>query len=167
MSSETKAPKVPIARVKRIIKQDDDIAGVSSSALFAQYFTEQALLSAQGERRKKLQYADFANAVANNDQLEFLSDLVPKKVPFRKVLEHRQQPSDKQGIRKFFSPDGEKPGLAGEEGAQTETKPDSQEDNENKMDVDTNNDENETRDTGTENNPISLDDDGNATTAST
>jgi hypothetical protein len=35
MSSENKAPKVPIARVKRIIKQDDDIAGVSSSAVYS------------------------------------------------------------------------------------------------------------------------------------
>jgi hypothetical protein len=36
MSSENKAPKVPIARVKRIIKQDDDICGVvSSSAVYS------------------------------------------------------------------------------------------------------------------------------------
>lgn len=120
-------------------------------------------MSAQGERRKKLQYLDFANAVANSDQLEFLSDLVPKKVPFRKVVENRQQQTEKQGIRKFFSPEGEK-GAAGEDGAQPEPKPEPHDDNENKMDVDTNNEE---KDTGTENNPISFDDDGNTTTTST
>lgn len=106
----TRAPKVPIARVKRIIKQDDDVVGVSNSAvysiaaateLFAQYFTEQALLSAQGDRRKKLQYGDFASAVSNTEQLEFLSDLVPKKVPYKKVIEHKQ--AKEQGIRKYFT----------------------------------------------------------------
>lgn len=130
-------------------------------------------MSAQGERRKKLQYSDFANAVANSDQLEFLSDLVPKKVPFRKVVENRQQHTEKQGIRKFFTPDGEKSEQAGavtEDGAQIEVKAAAQEDSENKMDVDTNSDEKVaygTQNTGTETNPISLDDDGNTTTAST
>jgi DNA polymerase epsilon subunit 4 len=75
---------VPLARVKRIMKQDDDIVTVSSGAvvamaaateMFVQYFTEQALMASRANpnKRKNLQYNDFASAVAMCSELEFLS----------------------------------------------------------------------------------------------
>jgi histone H3/H4 len=94
---------LPLARVKRIMKQDDEIVTVSSGAviavaaateLFVQYLTEQALLVARGEKHKKLTYNDFANAVARVEQLEFLSGLVPKTIPYKKVLERKQAAKD-------------------------------------------------------------------------
>ncbi|CAN6610506.1 hypothetical protein TRVA0_004S02740 [Trichomonascus vanleenenianus] len=113
-------PTIPLARVKRIIKQDDEVVTVSSGAvyaiatateLFANYFAEQAYLSAQADKRKKLQYQDFATAVANIDQLEFLADIVPKKVPYRKVVEHQKAASsvqiDKNQTTLKFGADGQ------------------------------------------------------------
>uniref|UniRef100_A0A060THF0 ARAD1D30426p n=1 Tax=Blastobotrys adeninivorans TaxID=409370 RepID=A0A060THF0_BLAAD len=96
MSNEDRVFKIPIARVKRIIKADEDITTVSTGAvyaiaaateLFTHYFAEQACLSAQADKRKKLNYSDFATAVQNTDQLEFLSDIVPKKIAYRKIVE--------------------------------------------------------------------------------
>lgn len=78
---------LPIAKIKRIFKMDQDYAGASSSAvytaglateLFVQYFAEQASLLAKMEKRKKIQYKDFANAVSAHDSLNFLGDTVPK-----------------------------------------------------------------------------------------
>lgn len=78
---------LPIARIKRIFKLDPDYAGASASAvytaglateLFVQYFVEQASLLAKMDKRKKIQYKDFANAVSAHDSLNFLSDTVPK-----------------------------------------------------------------------------------------
>lgn len=73
---------LPIARVKRIIKQDDEITACSTSAvyaiasateLFIKYFTEQALLRTKFEKRKKMSYNDFAEAVSSVNELQFLS----------------------------------------------------------------------------------------------
>lgn len=90
---------LPLARVKRIIKQDEDIVACSTSAVYAiasatvgihaqgreektnmirqemfvQYLTEQALLRARLEKRKRMHYNDFADAVASIDQLQFLN----------------------------------------------------------------------------------------------
>lgn len=103
-SHETRAKvpypiSLPLARVKRIMKQDDEIVTISSGAvvavaaateLFVQYFTEQALFMARGDKRKKLMYNDFANAVSRVEQLEFLTGLVPKTIPYKTVLERKQ-----------------------------------------------------------------------------
>lgn len=73
---------LPIARVKRIIKQDDEITACSTSAvyaiasateLFIKHFTEQALLRTKCEKRKKMSYNDFADAVSSVSELQFLS----------------------------------------------------------------------------------------------
>jgi histone H3/H4 len=73
---------LPIARVKRIIKQDDEITACSTSAvyaiasateLFIKHFTEQALLRTKFEKRKKMSYNDFAEAVSSVSELQFLS----------------------------------------------------------------------------------------------
>ncbi|ODQ67435.1 histone-fold-containing protein, partial [Nadsonia fulvescens var. elongata DSM 6958] len=90
---------LPIARIKRIIKQDDDVVQCSSAAtvaiaaateLFVQYFAEQAMIMARGEKRKKLNYSDFATAVVKIDQLEFLSDLVPRTTTLRKLVREKK-----------------------------------------------------------------------------
>lgn len=102
-NSKGNIASLPLARVKRIMKQDDEIVSVSSGAviavaaatdIFIQYFTEQALLVARGEKHKKLSYNDFANAVARVEQLEFLSELVPKTIPYKKVIERKQAGKD-------------------------------------------------------------------------
>ncbi|KAK9491910.1 histone-fold-containing protein [Lipomyces doorenjongii] len=73
---------LPLARVKRIIKLDEDVRACSNSAAFAvtvatemfiQYMCEQGLHMSRSDRRKTLHYKDLANAVHKLDELEFLS----------------------------------------------------------------------------------------------
>lgn len=104
MSSQTQTPvgepvRIPVARIKRIIKQDPDIMAVNNTAvfnvagavqLFVGHVAEQALLNARANGRARLTYNDFARAIANNEELGFLRELVPETVPFQQVKEARE-----------------------------------------------------------------------------
>ncbi|KAI5967447.1 DPB3 [Candida theae] len=85
--SESQQMSLPLSKIKKIFKMDPDYLGASQGAvyatglateLFVQYFVEQASLMAKVDKRKKIQYKDFANAVASHDALNFLSDTIPK-----------------------------------------------------------------------------------------
>lgn len=88
--------QLPLSRVKRVIAQDPDINTCSNNAafvitlateMFIQHLTEEALKQVKLERkpRRNIQYKDVANAVQHQDNLEFLSDLVPKTVKFKDI----------------------------------------------------------------------------------
>ncbi|KHN97932.1 Histone-like transcription factor and archaeal histone family protein [Metarhizium album ARSEF 1941] len=85
-----------VSRVKKIINQDSDIAMCSNNAafvitlaaeMFIQHLAEEANTQAKLDRkpRRNIQYKDVANAVSTHDHLEFLEDVVPKTVPYRKA----------------------------------------------------------------------------------
>ncbi|KAK6345972.1 hypothetical protein TWF730_010309 [Orbilia blumenaviensis] len=88
---------LPLARVRKIIKLDDDIDACTPAAAFlisvaAEEFiwhiAEQAhkMTKVEKKPRKNIQYKDLANAVARIDNLEFLSDVIPRTVPFGKAM---------------------------------------------------------------------------------
>ncbi|KAK5136576.1 hypothetical protein LTR08_002590 [Meristemomyces frigidus] len=87
---------LPLARVKKIIHTDDDIGNCSNNAaflitvateMFLQHLVEQAYNIVKSERkpRRNLAYRDVASAVARVENLEFLTDVVPKTVPYKQV----------------------------------------------------------------------------------
>ncbi|KAM4064663.1 histone-like transcription factor (CBF/NF-Y) and archaeal histone domain-containing protein [Hirsutella rhossiliensis] len=88
--------QLPLSRVKKIISQDSDIAMCSNNAafiitcateMFIQHISDAAHTQAKLERkpRRNIQYKDVATAVSHQDNLEFLEDIIPKTVPFRKI----------------------------------------------------------------------------------
>ncbi|KAK6524555.1 hypothetical protein TWF281_011460 [Arthrobotrys megalospora] len=88
---------LPLARVRKIIKLDDDIDACTPAAAFlisiaAEEFiwhlAEQAhkMTKVEKKPRKNIQYKDLANAVARIDNLEFLADVIPRTVPFGKAM---------------------------------------------------------------------------------
>ncbi|KAK5077914.1 hypothetical protein LTR64_003684 [Lithohypha guttulata] len=96
---------LPLARVKKIIAQDEDISQASNSAAFAisvateeflRYLTEQAFNVAKSEAkpRKNIQYKDIAAAVSKLDNLQFLSDVVPRTITYKQVKEKDQKVKD-------------------------------------------------------------------------
>ncbi|CUM48826.1 DNA polymerase epsilon subunit C [Debaryomyces fabryi] len=96
---EEESLSLPLSKIKRIFKMDSDYLAASLSAvyatglateLFIQYFTEQALVLAKMDKRKKLQYKDFSNAVASQDSLNFLSDTVPKTQPIGELINNKK-----------------------------------------------------------------------------
>ncbi|GAB7330913.1 hypothetical protein MBLNU13_g02435t1 [Cladosporium sp. NU13] len=87
---------LPLARVKKIISQDDDINSCSNNAafvitvateMFLQHLVEQSHNVVKSERkpRRNIQYRDVANAVARVENLEFLTDVVPKTQTYKQV----------------------------------------------------------------------------------
>ncbi|KAK5165263.1 uncharacterized protein LTR77_009361 [Saxophila tyrrhenica] len=95
---------LPLARVKKIIATDDDISNCSNNAafmitvaaeMFLQHLVEQShnVVKSEKKPRRNIQYRDIANAVARVENLEFLTDVVPKTTTFRqhKANERRAQ----------------------------------------------------------------------------
>lgn len=80
--------------MKKIINTDEDISACSNNAafvitvateMFLQHLVEQAYNIVKSERkpRRNIQYRDVANAVARVENLEFLTDVVPKTVTYK------------------------------------------------------------------------------------
>ncbi|KAM0716938.1 hypothetical protein Q7P37_006790 [Cladosporium fusiforme] len=95
---------LPLARVKKIISQDDDISNCSNNAafvitvateMFLQHLVEQSHNVVKSERkpRRNIQYRDVANAVARVENLEFLTDVVPKTQSFKQVKQKQAKES--------------------------------------------------------------------------
>ncbi|KAJ5939804.1 DNA polymerase epsilon subunit C [Penicillium verhagenii] len=91
---------LPISRIKKIIQLDDDIAQCSNNAtfvvamateMFIQYLAEQGHNVVKSERkpRKTVQYKDLATAVSHIDNLEFLSDVIPKTTTYKQFKEKK------------------------------------------------------------------------------
>ncbi|KIW86390.1 hypothetical protein Z517_01786 [Fonsecaea pedrosoi CBS 271.37] len=96
----TGSTALPLARVKKVIAQDEDITQCSNPAAFAisvateifiRYLTEQAHNVVKSERkpRRNIAYKDIATAVSRVDNLEFLSDTVPKTKTYRQFKEEK------------------------------------------------------------------------------
>ncbi|KAE8447700.1 hypothetical protein EG329_010507 [Mollisiaceae sp. DMI_Dod_QoI] len=96
----TGTTQLPLSRVKKMMQIDQDINASSTAAsfvitlateMFVQYLAEQAHNVVKSERkpRRNIQYRDLANAVARNDNLEFLGDIVPQTVPYKAVKEKK------------------------------------------------------------------------------
>ncbi|KAI4165504.1 MAG: hypothetical protein LQ342_000914 [Letrouitia transgressa] len=61
--------------------------------MFIRYLAEQAMNVVKSERkpRRNIQYKDLANAVARIDNLEFLSDVIPKTTTYREYKEKKSR----------------------------------------------------------------------------
>ncbi|KAJ9486119.1 hypothetical protein VN97_g7222 [Penicillium thymicola] len=99
---------LPIARIKKIIQLDEDIVQCSNNAtfviamateMFIQYLAEQGHNVVKSERkpRKTVQYKDLASAVSHTDNLEFLSDVIPKTTTYKQFKEKKAKDAANQG----------------------------------------------------------------------
>ncbi|KAF2488127.1 histone-fold-containing protein, partial [Neohortaea acidophila] len=90
----TGSASLPLARVKKIIASDPDVSNCSNNAafmitvaaeMFIQHLVEQSYNVVKSERkpRRNIQYRDVANAVARAENLEFLTDVVPKTMTWK------------------------------------------------------------------------------------
>ncbi|OOQ85471.1 CBF/NF-Y family transcription factor [Penicillium brasilianum] len=97
---------LPISRIKKIVQLDDDIVQCSNNAtfviamateMFIQYLAEQGHNVVKSERkpRKTVQYKDLATAVSHIDNLEFLSDVIPKTTTYKQFKENKAKDAAK------------------------------------------------------------------------
>lgn len=83
---------LPLARIKKIMKSDDEVKMISAEApvlfakaceLFILDLTMRAWSHADSHLRRTLMREDVATAVAESDMFDFLLDVVPRTVPGR------------------------------------------------------------------------------------
>ncbi|PQE17313.1 histone-like transcription factor and archaeal histone protein [Rutstroemia sp. NJR-2017a BVV2] len=90
----TGTTQLPLSRVKKIIGVDQDIHMCSNNAafvitlateMFIQYLAESGHNVVKSERkpRRNIQYRDLSSAVSHIDNLEFLSDVIPRTIPLK------------------------------------------------------------------------------------
>ena len=81
---------LPLARIKKIMKSDDNVHMISSDApillaraceMFIQDLTLRSWNSTEETKRKTLQKADISAALSTTDLFDFLVDIVPREKP--------------------------------------------------------------------------------------
>ncbi|KAJ1917215.1 hypothetical protein IWQ60_007849 [Tieghemiomyces parasiticus] len=106
LTAQSGGCELPLARVRKVIKEDRDIHmcqadAVYAIALAAQKFiedlAESAAQASQEQKRKTVAYKDLVNVVSDNMRLDFVADIIPAAVPMQKALERRKADEGRSG----------------------------------------------------------------------
>ncbi|KAG0172845.1 hypothetical protein DFQ28_009808 [Apophysomyces sp. BC1034] len=90
---------LPLARVKRVIKEDKDVSLINAEAtfcvayateLFMEYLITEGFDRAKRDKRKTVFYKDLASAVSEVEQFEFLEDVIPQTMTLKAAIERRK-----------------------------------------------------------------------------
>lgn len=84
---DLKQQVLPLARIKKIMKLDEDVKMISAEApllfakaaeIFIHELTLRAWIHTEDNKRRTLQRNDIAMAITKYDQFDFLIDIVPR-----------------------------------------------------------------------------------------
>lgn len=87
-SHDFKSHALPLARIKKVMKADEDVKMISAEApilfakgceIFITELTMRAWIHAEENKRRTLQRSDIANAISRSDMFDFLIDIVPRE----------------------------------------------------------------------------------------
>ncbi|XP_047340738.1 nuclear transcription factor Y subunit C-1-like [Impatiens glandulifera] len=87
-TTDFKTHKLPLARIKKIMKADEDVQMISAKApilfskaceMFILELTYRSWLHAEENKRRTLQKNDIAAAITRSDIFDFLVDIVPRE----------------------------------------------------------------------------------------
>ncbi|GJN30901.1 hypothetical protein PR202_gb19246 [Eleusine coracana subsp. coracana] len=114
-ASDFKNHQLPLARIKKIMKADEDVRMISAEApvlfakaceLFILELTIRSWLHAEENKRRTLQRNDVAAAIARTDVFDFLVDIVPRE-------EAKEEPGSALGFAAAAAGGGAVVGAAG------------------------------------------------------
>ncbi|KAJ3090955.1 hypothetical protein HK102_002116 [Quaeritorhiza haematococci] len=97
-----KTHALPIARIKKVMKSDEDVKSLMISAeapmifakaceVFIEELTLRAWMHAEENKRRTLQKSDIATAVTKSDMYDFLIDIVPREPDMLKASSSKKQ----------------------------------------------------------------------------
>eukprot|EP01102_Stenamoeba_stenopodia_P022597 TRINITY_DN9498_c0_g3_i1.p1 TRINITY_DN9498_c0_g3~~TRINITY_DN9498_c0_g3_i1.p1 ORF type:complete len:227 (-),score=47.44 TRINITY_DN9498_c0_g3_i1:80-760(-) len=98
--TDFKNHQLPLARIKKIMKSDEDVRMISADApvlfakaceMFILELTLRAWIHTDDNRRKTLQRSDIAMAITKTDIFDFLIDIVPRDEILSKKKLHEEQ----------------------------------------------------------------------------
>ncbi|CAH0551295.1 unnamed protein product [Brassicogethes aeneus] len=109
---DLKQQVLPLARIKKIMKLDEDVKMISAEApllfakaaeIFIHELTLRAWIHTEDNKRRTLQRNDIAMAITKYDQFDFLIDIVPREdIKPAKVREDGQRPSSQNEVHYYF-----------------------------------------------------------------
>ncbi|KAL0080039.1 histone-fold-containing protein [Phycomyces blakesleeanus] len=97
---------IPLARVKRVIKEDKDVSLINAEAifcvayateLFMEYLVTEGYQRAKRDKRKTVYYKDLASTVTEVEQFEFLEDVIPPTLTLKTAIERRKEALENEG----------------------------------------------------------------------
>lgn len=95
--------RLPLARIRRLIKLDPQVSSVSSDAvslasvateMFCEHLAKQASIYADREKRKTILYKDVCKAINSDERLGWAKEIVPEAITFAKALEAQKKVSE-------------------------------------------------------------------------
>ncbi|KAI8602780.1 histone-fold-containing protein [Dissophora ornata] len=113
-----KVHHLPLARIKKVMKTDDDAKMISADApmifdkgceIFITELTLRAWIHAEENKRRTLQRSDIAAAIAKTDMFDFLIDIVPREeykisLPKEHKTQHGIAAPDRRRSQEMFQP---------------------------------------------------------------
>ncbi|XP_068505175.1 nuclear transcription factor Y subunit gamma isoform X4 [Syngnathus scovelli] len=128
LTVDFRVQELPLARIKKIMKLDEDVKMISAEApvLFAKaaqiFITEltlRAWIHTEDNKRRTLQRNDIAMAITKFDQFDFLIDIVPRDdlKPPKRQEEMRQTVAPAEPVQYYFTL-AQQPGAVQVQGAQ-------------------------------------------------
>ncbi|XP_033949951.1 nuclear transcription factor Y subunit gamma isoform X5 [Pseudochaenichthys georgianus] len=128
LTVDFRVQELPLARIKKIMKLDEDVKMISAEApvLFAKaaqiFITEltlRAWIHTEDNKRRTLQRNDIAMAITKFDQFDFLIDIVPRDdlKPPKRQEEMRQSVAPAEPVQYYFTL-AQQPGAVQVQGAQ-------------------------------------------------
>ncbi|KAF9919427.1 hypothetical protein FBU30_011030 [Linnemannia zychae] len=115
-----KVHHLPLARIKKVMKTDDDVKAKMISAdapmifdkgcdIFITELTLRAWIHAEENKRRTLQRSDIAAAIAKTDMFDFLIDIVPREeykisLPKEHKTHHDLAGPDRRPSQEIFQP---------------------------------------------------------------
>ncbi|XP_066531732.1 nuclear transcription factor Y subunit gamma isoform X8 [Hoplias malabaricus] len=114
LTVDFRVQELPLARIKKIMKLDEDVKMISAEApvLFAKaaqiFITEltlRAWIHTEDNKRRTLQRNDIAMAITKFDQFDFLIDIVPRDdlKPPKRQEEVRQSVTQAEPVQYYFT----------------------------------------------------------------
>ncbi|CAG8496772.1 1393_t:CDS:2 [Paraglomus brasilianum] len=118
--SDFKNHPLPLARIKKVMKSDQDVKMISAEApilfskaceIFISEITMRAWIHAEENKRRTLQRSDVASAVTRSDQFDFLIDIVPREEvpkvvrrPKEEVVGQQTEAMYDQNVLAYYQP---------------------------------------------------------------
>uniref|UniRef100_A0A672Z021 Nuclear transcription factor Y subunit gamma n=1 Tax=Sphaeramia orbicularis TaxID=375764 RepID=A0A672Z021_9TELE len=136
LTVDFRVQELPLARIKKIMKLDEDVKMISAEApvLFAKaaqiFITEltlRAWIHTEDNKRRTLQRNDIAMAITKFDQFDFLIDIVPRDdlKPPKRQEEMRQSVAPAEPVQYYFTL-AQQPGAVQVQGTQQGQQPGAQ-----------------------------------------
>ncbi|XP_059159242.1 chromatin accessibility complex protein 1-like [Physella acuta] len=92
---------LPLSRVKTIMKSSPEVSSISQEALHLTGRATELFIQAlakfsyqQSSNKTSLQYKDLAEIVNSEDTLQFLHDIVPRKIKAKEYIKLMKQQED-------------------------------------------------------------------------